>query len=298
MKHNTGRKLKCIAGAVCASVALAASTCAIATEVDPGDYEMFPVGATIGLLYYNYTTTNAYYASGNKALSNFDVQSHVGIARLLHVVRLTDDLTIDPQFLLPFGHISTFGNASALGSTNGVGDLILTAPLKLRLNRANDVLGGTVFITAPTGSYDRNRALNLGGNRWSLDAQAAYIKHITPQWAVDFVGDVIWYGDNTAYGASGATLHQRTSYSAQAMVRYMPDPGTSIGLGITQLWGGETSVDGISNNDAQRTTRLRLTAAKFVTKTDQVQIQAGTDLSVRNGTRNSLLLGARYAHIF
>ncbi|AUS41950.1 transporter [Ralstonia nicotianae] len=298
MTSRTGPGLKAIASAVGAALAFAAAGSAAAAEVDPGDYEMFPAGATIGLLYYNYATTNAYYANGNKALSNFNVQSNVGIARLLHVVKLTDDLTIDPQFLLPFGHISTFGNASALGSTNGVGDLILTAPLKLRLNQANDVLGGTIFVTAPTGSYDRNRALNLGGHRWSLDAQAAYIQHITPQWAVDLVGDVIWYGDNTSYGASGTTLHQKTSYSAQAMVRYMPDPGTSIGLGITQLWGGQTSVDGVSNNDAQRTTRLRLTAAKFVTKADQVQIQAGTDLSVRNGTRNSLLLGARYAHIF
>jgi hypothetical protein len=87
-------------------------------------------------------------------------------------------------------------------------------------------------------------------------------------------------------------------YSAQAMVRYMPDPGTSLGLGVTQFWGGETSVDEIDSHDALRTTRLRLTAAKFVTKADQVQIQLGTDLSVRNGTKDSLLVGLRYAHIF
>ncbi|MBW4960151.1 transporter, partial [Klebsiella pneumoniae] len=62
--------------------------------------------------------------------------------------------------------------------------------------------------------------------------------------------------------------------------------------------GGETSVDGADNNDALRTTRLRITAAKFVTKADQVQIQLGTDLSVRNGPKNSLLAGLRYAHIF
>ncbi|RDJ99701.1 transporter [Paraburkholderia lacunae] len=297
MKSRRGSKLKYVASVICSSIFLIASNYAFAAEVDPGDYEQYPVGSTIGVLYYNYSTTNAYYSNGNKT-SDFDLQSNVGIARLLHVFKLTDRLTIDPQFLLPFGHVSGFGNASALGSTTGVGDLILTAPLKLRLNEAQDIAAATVYVYVPSGTYDRNRALNFGANRWSLDFQAAYIKHFSPKWALDLVGDAIWYGDNTSYGASGATRHQQMSYSAQAMVRYMPDPGTSIGLGVTQFWGGETSVDGVGNNDALRTTRMRLTAAKFVTSADQVQLQLGTDLSVRNGPKNNVLVGLRYAHIF
>ncbi len=297
MGHVNTLKLKRIARQIGVALILIASHYAGAVEVDPGDYEQFPAGATIGLLYYDYSATNAYYANGNKT-ADFDLQSHIGIARLLHVFALTDRLTIDPQILLPFGHVSGFGNASALGSTTGVGDLIFTAPLKYRLNDAKDVLGATVFLYAPTGSYDRNRSLNLGANRWSLDFQAAYIKHFSPQWALDLVADAIWYGDNTSYGASGATLHQQMSYSAQAMIRYMPDPGTSFGLGVTQFWGGETSIDGVGNHDALRTTRLRLTASKFVTKVDQVQVQLGTDLSVRNGVKDSVLIGLRYAHIF
>ncbi|AXF25777.1 transporter [Burkholderia pyrrocinia] len=298
MMDNINRtKLKQIARWIGMSLMVVASHYAGAVEVDPGDYEQYPAGATIGVLYYNYSATNAYYANGNRT-SNFDLQSNIGIARLLHVFQLTDRLTIDPQVLLPFGHVSTFGNASALGSTTGVGDVILTAPLKFRLNDAKDVAAATVYLYAPTGSYNQNQSLNLGAHRWSLDFQAAYIKHFSPQWAVDLVGDAIWYGNNTSYGANGTTRHQRMSYSAQAMVRYMPDPGTSLGIGITQLWGGATSVDGVANNDALRTTRMRITAAKFVTKTDQVQIQLGTDLSVHNGPKNSVLVGLRYAHIF
>ncbi|WP_175913307.1 transporter [Burkholderia metallica] len=297
MESVNRTKLKRIMRAIGASVMLIVSHYAGAVEVDPGDYEQYPVGATIGVLYYNYSATNAYYANGSKT-SDFDLQSNIGIARLLHVFALTDRLTIDPQVLLPFGHASGFGNASGLGSTNGVGDVILTAPMKFRLNDAKDVIAGTVYLYAPTGSYDQNRGLNLGAHRWSLDFQAAYVKHFSPQWALDLVGDAIWYSNNTSYGTSGATLHQRMSYSAQAMVRYMPDPGTSFGIGVTQFWGGATSVDGVDNHDALRTTRMRLTASKFVTKADQVQIQLGTDLSVHNGPRDSVLVGLRYAHIF
>lgn len=111
-----------------------------AGEVAPGDYEQYPVGATIGAIYYQHATTDSAYANGHKVSSDFRVTSDVGILRLLHVYALSDTVTIDPQFLLPFGHVSGAGDASALGSTRGVGDLILTAPVKWRFNEARDTL--------------------------------------------------------------------------------------------------------------------------------------------------------------
>lgn len=94
-----------------------------AIEVAPGDYEQYPVGATIGVIYYQHSTTDSAYANGHKVSSDFKLTSDVGILRLLHVYGLTDTVTIDPQFLLPFGHVSSGGDASTLGNTNGVGDL-------------------------------------------------------------------------------------------------------------------------------------------------------------------------------
>lgn len=75
-----------------------------AIEVAPGDYEQFPVGATIGIIYYQHSTTDSAYANGHKVSSDFKLSSDVGILRLLHVYALTDTVTIDPQLLLPFGH--------------------------------------------------------------------------------------------------------------------------------------------------------------------------------------------------
>ncbi|WP_413770378.1 transporter, partial [Vibrio vulnificus] len=84
-------------------------------------------------------TDNAY-SQGHKTSSDFNLTSDVGILRLLHVYQLSERLTIEPQFLLPFGHVSGGGDASGLGDASGIGDLILTAPLKYRLNDANDTL--------------------------------------------------------------------------------------------------------------------------------------------------------------
>ena len=274
------------------------SLSAQALEVSPGDYEVLPVGATLGVVYYQHSTTDSAYARGHKASSDFNLTSDVGILRLLHIYQLTDRLTIEPQFLLPFGHVSSGGDASALGSTSGVGDLTLTAPLKYRLNDANDVLGATVYLTAPTGSYERKDALNLGENRWKVDLQAAYIKHFGEKWAVDLVGDAIWYGDNDDFGANSVRREQDVSYAAQLMGRYIIDPGTSLALGLGHTWGGESQVEGTRQDDRGETTNFRVTATKFFTAKDQLQMQLGRDLAVENGPKENFRLNLRYVRVF
>ncbi|OLS60297.1 transporter [Pseudomonas putida] len=279
-------------------ILIGVSFSSLAAEVAPGDYEQFPGGATIGLLYYQHATTDALRSDGRSASSDFNLTSDIGILRLLHVFQLSERITVDPQFLLPFGHVSGNGDASALGDASGVGDLILTAPIKLLLNEARDTLSANAYLYVPTGNYDRDDALNLGENRWKVDFQGAYIKHFGEKWAMDLIGDVIWYGDNDDFGPASATLKQKTSYGAQIMGRYMPEPATSLGVGIGQLWGGETRVDGVDRDDCQRSTNLRFTASHFFTPKDQLQLQLGRDLAVDNGPREDFRLNLRYAHIF
>lgn len=269
-----------------------------AVEVTPGDYEQYPIGATIGAIYYQHASTDALYANGHKTSDNFNLTSDVSILRLLHVVALTDTLTIDPQFLLPFGHIKGNGDASALGSTTGTGDLILTFPLKWRFNDARDTLSVGPYVYVPTGNYDKHDALNLGENRWKFDLQGAYVKHFNEHWAMDLVADTLWYGDNKDYGGTSARLEQDVSYAAQIIGRYMPNATTTFGLGFGRTWGGETQVAGINQDDRQGTTNVRLTATQFVTAKDQLQMQLGRDLSVENGAREDFRMNLRYAHIF
>ncbi|WP_205206833.1 transporter [Asaia sp. As-1742] len=279
------------------AIALMGPACARAAEVNPGDYEQFPLKSTIAVVYYNYVNTDSLYM-GDTKVSNFNVRSNLGIARLLHVFSLTKRLTIDPQFLLPFGNVTASGAAKALGSTTGVGDLILTAPLKYRLNDHHDTLSATVYLYLPTGSYDRRRSLNLGEHRVSLDFQGAYIHHFGTHWAFDLIGDVIWYGDNNRFNVSNGRMSQSESYFVQGIGRYMPNPKTTLALGISQSWGGKTLLNGIPNAAASSSTRLNLTAIRFVAPRDQLLLQAGTDVSVSNGLASNITVQCRYAHIF
>jgi hypothetical protein len=88
----------------------------------------------------------------------------------------------------------------------------------------------------PSGSYDHNNALNLGENRWKVDLQTAWVKYFTEKWALDVVGDAIWYGDNNDYGPTSSRLQQDNSWAAQIMGRYMPAPTLAFGLGFGQTW--------------------------------------------------------------
>lgn len=278
--------------------ALLPALSAQAVEVAPGDYEQYPVGATIGVVYYQHASTDALYVDGHKASSDFNLTSDIGILRLLHVYELSDRLTVDPQFLLPFGRVSGSADASALGDASGVGDLILATAFKYRLNDARDVVAFTPFLYVPTGSYDKDDPINLGENRWKLDLQAAYVKHFGEKWALDLIGDAIWYGDNDDYGPASVRREQDVSYSAQVIGRYMPTATTTYAIGFGHNRGGENEIAGVRPGDETDTTNFRLTATTFVTAKDQLQVQLGKDLSVENGPREDFRVNLRYAHIF
>ncbi|WP_261640565.1 transporter [Erwinia mallotivora] len=269
-----------------------------AVEVAPGDYSQFPDGTTVGLLYYQHASTGSAWAEGKKVGTDYRINSDIGMLRLLHTVQISDTATLDPQFLLPFGHLASGGNADALGSASGTGDLILTVPLKIRLNASGDLFGFAPYLSLPTGSYDHNQALNLGENRWKVDLQAAWVKSLSEKWALEMVGDAIWYGDNNDYGPGSGRLQQDNAWTAQLMGRYMPDPTLSLGAGVGQSWGGSSTLDGNRQSGDVRTSNVRLTATKFFTPRDQVQIQLGRDLRVENGAAEDFRLNLRYARVF
>jgi hypothetical protein len=284
-------------GTLCAALVVAAPL-ASALEVAPGDFEAYPAGATIAVQYLQFAKTDKLQHDGKQIARDFELRSTVGIFRLLHVVKLSENAFIDPQFLLPFGRIEGHGTADALGTTSGFGDLILTVPLKLVLNDARDVFSVAPYLIVPTGNYDRHDALNLGENRLRAILQTAYVKHFDDHWAIDLVGDATFFGDNDDYGATGARLEQAVRYEGQVHLRYHVSAATHVGLSLGAVTGGETKLDGVRSDDALDTRYARLSFTSFVTPSTQLQVQLGRDLDVRNGAAEEARLNLRLAHVF
>lgn len=269
-----------------------------AIDVDAGDYTALPEGTNLGLLYYQHAERNALYADGHKAPIDAGLDSDVGILRGVHFMKLGDYI-IDPQFLLPFGNVRAKDDLKELGSDSGTGDLILASTIWLLNDPANRrYFGVTPFIFVPTGSYDNDRAVNLGENRWKFTLQAGYITGLTDKLTLDLVGDVTFFGNNDDYGPASQTLKQSELYQGQAFLRYNFTDRFDVRAGVSKLWGGESEVDGIHMNDEPKTSKFTVGASYFVTPSTQLMVNYGQDMSVENGFKEDNRINLRLLQMF
>ncbi|WP_343590594.1 transporter [Paracidovorax wautersii] len=279
-------------------LAATAPMAAHAIDVDAGDYVPAPDGTTAGLLYYQHAGRDRLYAQGRQAVADPRLVSDVGIARLVHYTRI-GGLAFAPQILVPFGRLDAGRDTAALGRTSGVGDIILAAPFwPINDAASRTYLGIAPYLYLPTGSYDRNRALNLGENRWKFDLQAGFVKGLTDQWYLDLTGDVMLHGKNDDDGGTGATLRQKPLYQGQAYLRYQFTPGANVFVGLSQTWGGATSVGGVDNDDAPRQRKASIGGSWFLRPTTQLLVAFGRDLHVDNGFRENARINVRLLQAF
>ena len=134
-------------------------------------------------------------------------------------------------------------------------------------------LGLSLTMSAPTGSYQANKILNLGSDRWSFKPELA--------WSHPFGHEQKWEFD--AY-ANASFYTGNTSYHGKEVLRQGPLPGIEghVSYSFTSnLWAsfdtrysfrGTTSVDGVSQDNAQQNFSL------------------GTEMNISLNPRNTLIL--------
>jgi hypothetical protein len=269
-----------------------------AIDVDIGDFVPAPAGTTVSLLYYQHAERNSLYMQGRKAPIDPKLDSDVGIARLVHYTRI-GDMSFAPQVLVPFGRLDAGRDTTALGQTSGMGDIILAAPFwPINDAASRTYLGIAPYLYLPTGSYDRNRALNLGEHRWKFDLQVGFVKGFTDKWYWDLTGDVMFYGKNDDYGSTGATQRQKSLYQVQSYLRYQFTPAANVFVGLSQTWGGETSVNAVDSNDEARQRKASIGGSWFIGPKTQLLGAIGRDLSVQNGFKENARLNLRLLRVF
>jgi len=278
---------------------LAGFSCsASAVDVDAGDYTALPEGTNLGLLYYQHTERNALYADNHKVPINAGLDSDIGILRGVHFTKIGDYI-VDPQFLLPFGNVRAKDDLQDLGNDSGTGDLILAATVWL-LNEPEKrrYFGITPFLFVPTGSYDKDQAINLGENRWKFALQAGYITGLTEKLTLDLVGDVTFFGDNDDYGSASVTQKQDPLYQGQAFLRYNFTERFDVRAGISKLWGGESNISDLDMDDKPGTSKFTVGTSYFVTPSTQLMVNYGQDIEVDNGFKEDSRINLRILQLF
>lgn len=291
-------KIKKMARALVFTAAVSAVSGAHAVDVDAGDYTALPAGTNLGLLYFQHAQRDKLYSAGDRVPINPGLDSDVGILRGVHFMDI-GGFIVDPQFLLPFGKLKGKDDLSALGSGSGTADLILAATTWLVNDaKARTYFGITPFLFLPTGTYDRNKSLNLGENRWKFALQGGYITGLTDAITMDLIGDVTVFGENDDFGPTSQTLKQKSQFQGQAYLRYNINPGFDLRAGLSYTAGGETKVDGVSQNDRLATSKFTLGGSYFVGPKTQVMVNYGQDIKVRQGLKESGRINLRLLQIF
>lgn len=115
-------------------------------------------------------------------------------------------------------------------------------------------LTGALWVTAPTGDYDKNKVINIGTNRWVLKPEVAFGHPIGPTW-LELNSWVSLYGDNDDYQGD-SKLEQRPLYALEGHYSYTFNPALWVSLDGTWSKGGETRINGVNQDNEQENTLL------------------------------------------
>jgi hypothetical protein len=284
---------------IASCVFVSAAVCAMpahAVSIDAGDYTALPPGSNAAALYYQHAEDTSFYSEGSRVAGG-DITSDIGIARYIHYMAI-GGFTVDPQVLLPFGNVRGSSTFSGAGHSSGIGDAIFAATVWL-VNRpeSNIYFGITPFVYAPTGDYSANRELNIGEHRWKFALQAGFIAPIAPRVILDLAADGTVFLANHDY-LGDTTLTQSPLFQTQAWLRYQLTSTFDLRIGASYIFGGNQSLDDISQSNRQSSPSFLVGAAWFPSRTWQMIALYGRQTSVENGAYETQRFNLRVAHFF
>ncbi|HEX8815865.1 MAG TPA: transporter [Terriglobales bacterium] len=230
---------------------------------DPHTYDNAPVGTNVLELGYDYARADAsldtfFVIAGARLDLNQGIVDYTRYFGLFH--RL-----IWVKAGVPVANLSgSIQGTNIQGSTTGTGDSGYEAAILLKggpaltadqfeTYRPSTTVGVDLAIAAPTGSYNANKILNLGSDRWSFKPEIA-VSHpfgLEQKWQIDAYANAYFFTNNT-------------SYRGKEILRQDPLPGLEAHLSyflLENLWAsidtryafrGETWVSGVNQNDAQK----------------------------------------------
>ena len=161
-------------------------------------------------------------------------------------------------------------------SSYQVGTLLIGGPAlnssQFENYKPTTIFGVSLSITAPTGSYDSTKILNLGAERWSFKPEFALSHPFGPhqKWQLDAYVNSYFYTHNTSY--RGRTiLRQEPLPGFEGHISYALNDKMWVSADTRYSFRGTTLVNGVDQDNSQRNFIL------------------GSEVNVSINARNSLL---------
>lgn len=203
---------------------------------------------------------------------------------------------------LPYGHIegSLVSSVSSIaGTESGGADPVigaifgLTGAPNLALKdyvRYDPGFGaGLLFkVTVPVGSYDANRTLNVGGNRWAFQVGVPLSYNfgkslVDPDMTLlEVAPSITFFSDNDDPSGGASNVSQDPLFRLEAHVSQNLSQKVWVSADALFSYGAETSTDGVADNNTKKSLGLGATVNFAVSDNAQVKITYGTIVSSNN----------------
>jgi hypothetical protein len=231
------------------------------------DWQNLPTDLNMVFGYYNRIDTNTPIDT-SLPIDGLSLNANLYIARYARSFAV-DGRNSAIQILQPYADISaSFDNARFFDGTKHNGGMADTqvvlvhnlfgGPALTKEEFANwtpeTFMTGALWITAPTGDYDKNRVINIGSNRWAFKPEIAFGTPIGPTW-LEINSYVSLYGDNDNYQGS-EKLEQKPLYAVEGHFSYTFNRALWASLDATYNRGGETKIDGDWQDNKQENALL------------------------------------------
>ena len=266
---------------------------ALAQDMEPRSYSRTPVGMNFAVAAYTYSEGGVA-TDASVPLEDAELTVHTSILAYVRTLGLFGK-SCKADIVLPYAWVS--GEALFAGqprerevegfadprfrfSMNFVGAPALTLQ-ELHDYQGNFVMGASVQVAAPLGQYDKDKLVNIGGNRWWVKPEIGASRSFG-KFSLELSLAATVFTDNDDF--LGQTREQDPIYSAQGHLVYQFRSGVWLALDGVYYTGGRTTRDGVRGDDLQENTRFGLTFAVPINKYNSLKLFAATGVITRTGS--------------
>lgn len=262
----------------------------------PRAYQVVPNGTTL-LSVYGLSLEGNQTADPGVVIKGGDIDVSLGILQVTHSFAVMDRQAA-AFAVLPYGEVSGKLRSPFLdvrGSNTGMGDLILgsvlgvVGPPPLTIDEfikydPGFALGLLAKVSMPTGQYDEDDLLNVGGNRWTVTLGVPFGWYIGDSFldpglaTIELLPSVQIFGSNNDPRGADET-GQDPMLRLETHLTKNLHRAVWVSLDGLYLYGGETNTDGRSNDDAQDAFELGGTVNVNFSKTSSVKLSYGEVVS-------------------
>jgi hypothetical protein len=265
-----------------------------ASDDGPRMYWNAPLGTNILQAYYWTASGNSLSPENTQPKLGFDTDINIGVLGYNRIIDIAGHSAIATA-VITGGKVSGSLLGKSLPSSNGIGDLYLQAVINIfgapalsaeafATYTQDSVLSLLVGVTAPSGKYENNQALNLGANRWNMRIGLPFMQTIG-EWipgkimTFEVLPSVWFYGDNDDYTGAGLSLEQDPMLTLEAHITQDITPSIFVSLDYFVQRIGESSINGSTSSAANTSDSLGVTVGYMLNAQTQFQLRYAVALN-------------------